>query len=158
MGGGFSAPMAMVQSPGEPNGLGLRPERHIAGFSIRKEDGTPIPLIFDAAVGKARDTVVLKLAGPVPEKASLWYGHGLDPYCNLTDGADMAVPVFGPIALDEVPDLKAPAVADGAGRDRRPLPCPSSSPASRSKPGAPAPAQPFLGGGQAIDHHRRSRS
>ena len=48
-GGAISASMAMVQSPGEPSGLGLRPERHIAGFSIRKEDGTPIPLIFDAA-------------------------------------------------------------------------------------------------------------
>ena len=53
-------------------------------------------------MGKARDTVVLKLSGPVPEKASLWYGYGLDPYCNLVDGSDMAVPVFGPIALDEV--------------------------------------------------------
>src|SRR5271157_2050445 len=110
-GGTMSVPMGMVQSPGEPSGLGLRPERHIAGFSIRKEDGTPVPLIFDAAVGKARDTVVLKLTGPIPEKTFLWYGYGLDPYCNLTDGADMAVPVFGPIALDEVPDLKAPAVA-----------------------------------------------
>ncbi len=157
-GGAMDAPMAMVQSPGEPSGLGLRPERHIAGFSIRKEDGTPIPLIFEAAVGKARDTVVLKLAGPVPEKASLWYGHGLDPYCNLTDGADMAVPVFGPIALDEVPDLKAPAVATALAATAAPSRCPSSFPASRSKPGAPAPAQPFLGGGQALDHHRRSWS
>ena len=130
--------MAMVQSPGEPSGLGLRPERHIAGFSIRKEDGTPIPLIFDAAVGKARDTVVLKLAGPIPEKANLWYGYGLDPYCNLTDGADMAVPVFGPIALDEVPDSKAPAVATALAGGSRSLPCPSSFPASKSETGARA--------------------
>ena len=48
-------------SPGEHNGIGLKPERHIAGFSIRREDGTNIPLIYEAAVGKARDTVVLKL-------------------------------------------------------------------------------------------------
>ena len=94
----------MAPEPG--SGPGLRPERHIAGFSIRKEDGTPIPSIFEAAVGKARDTVVLKLTGPVPAKAYLWYGYGLDPYCNLTDGADMAVPVFGPIALDEVAESK----------------------------------------------------
>ncbi|MDR3617983.1 MAG: sialate O-acetylesterase, partial [Paludisphaera borealis] len=77
-------------SIGEPSNLGLRPERHIAGFSIRKEDGSPIPLIFNASVGKARDTVVLKLSGPVPPGSFLWYGHGYDPYCNLTDGADMA--------------------------------------------------------------------
>jgi sialate O-acetylesterase len=81
---------------------GLRPERHIAGFSIRKADGTEIPLIFDAAVGPSKDTVVLKLFGKVPADAFLWYGYGLDPYCNLTDALDMAVPVFGPIALDKL--------------------------------------------------------
>ena len=48
-------------SAGRAAGIGLKPERHIAGFSIRKEDGTEIPLIFEAGVGKARDTVVLKL-------------------------------------------------------------------------------------------------
>jgi type 1 glutamine amidotransferase len=100
----------------DASGVGLRPERHIAGFSIRKEDGTNIPLIFEACIGKARDTVILKLSGPFPEKASLWYGYGLDPFCNLTDSLDMAVPVFGPIALDEVA-VSRPAVAgSGAGR------------------------------------------
>ena len=44
----------------------------------------------------------MKLTGPVPRDASLWYGYGLDPHCNLTDGLDMAVPVFGPIDLDEI--------------------------------------------------------
>jgi sialate O-acetylesterase len=88
-------------APGRPV-VGLRPLRHIAGFSIRKEDGTEVPLIFDAAVGNARDTVVLKLTGKVPEKAALWYGHGYDPDCNLTDGLDMAVPVFGPIPLGDL--------------------------------------------------------
>ena len=106
----------MSSSPGETSGIGLKPERHIAGFSIRKEDGTAVPLIFEAGVGKARDTVVLKLSGPVPAKASLWYGYGMDPYCNLMDGSDMAVPVFGPIALDE---LSSPAPAATA--PRRPL-------------------------------------
>jgi sialate O-acetylesterase len=82
--------------------VGLRPARHVAGFSIRKEDGTEIPLIFDATVGSAHDTVLLKLTGPVPGGASLWYGYGYDPYCNLTDALDMAVPAFGPVPLDEV--------------------------------------------------------
>lgn len=81
---------------------GLRPARHIAGFSIRKDDGAEVPLIYDAAVGQSRDTVVLHLAGPIPKGASLWYGYGMDPYCNLTDALDMAVPVFGPIALDDL--------------------------------------------------------
>ena len=128
-GGAMSSSMGMIQGPGEPSGLGLRPERHIAGFSIRKEDGTPIPLIFEAAVGKARDTVILKLTGRVPEKAFLWYGYGYDPYCNLTDGADMAVPVFGPIVLDEVPDLKA-----GVGTSSTTL-ASSSTPKPATQPG-----------------------
>jgi sialate O-acetylesterase len=86
-------------------GPGLRPESHIGGFSIHREDGTSIPLIFDARIGNAKDTVVLRLTGAVPAKSFLWYGHGLDPYANLVDSRDMAVPVFGPIALDDVPDL-----------------------------------------------------
>ncbi|WP_406698860.1 sialate O-acetylesterase [Singulisphaera sp. Ch08] len=81
---------------------GLRPARHIGGFSIRKDDGTEIPLIFDAAVGPLKDSVILQLSGAIPEGAKLWYGYGLDPYCNLVDALDMAVPAFGPIALDEV--------------------------------------------------------
>ncbi len=72
------------------------------GSSIRKDDGTEIPLIFDAAVGPLKDTVILKLSGPIPEGAKLWYGYGLDPYCNLVDALDMAVPAFGPISLDEL--------------------------------------------------------
>lgn len=80
--------------------VGLQPDQRIAGFSIRKEDGTKIPLIFQAAPGSSRDSVILKLVGPLPERAFLWHGHGLDPYCNLTDGEDMAIPVFGPVPLD----------------------------------------------------------
>jgi type 1 glutamine amidotransferase len=111
-GGGMGGMGGMTTSAGEMGSIGLKPERHIAGFSIRKEDGTALPLIFEACVGNARDTVVLKLDKPLLEKASLWYGYGLDPCCNLTDGADMAVPVFGPIALDEV-SAAGPAVAAG---------------------------------------------
>ena len=104
MGGGGMGGMMRGNgaSLADASGIGLKPERHIAGFSIRKDDGTALPLIFEACVGKARDTVVLKISGPIPPKASLWYGYGLDPYCNLVDGSDMAVPVFGPIALDDV--------------------------------------------------------
>jgi sialate O-acetylesterase len=92
--------MAMVRE----TVLGLRPPHHIAGFSIRKADGAEIPLIYEALVGPSKDAVILKLAGKVPEGAQLWYGYGLDPYCNLVDGLDMAVPVFGPIALDPKPE------------------------------------------------------
>ncbi len=81
---------------------GLLPERHVAGFSIRRADGKDVPLIYDAQVGPSRDAVILKLSNRVPEGTSLWYGWGRDPYCNLVDSLDMAVPVFGPIALDGI--------------------------------------------------------
>ena len=114
MGGQMMAGMSsMSSSPGEASAIGLKPERHIAGFSIRKQDGSALPLIFEAGVGKARDTVILRLSGPVPERAALWYGYGMDPYCNLADSSDMAVPVFGPIALDEL-SSPAPATANVA--------------------------------------------
>jgi sialate O-acetylesterase len=86
----------------EPVRIGLGPARHISGFSIRNEEGAEIVPIFDAAVGVSHDTVVLNLVGEIPKKAQLWYGHGRNPYCNSTDSLDMAVPVFGPIALDDV--------------------------------------------------------
>ena len=35
----------------ESNGIGLKPERHIAGFSIRKDDGTALPLVFESLRG-----------------------------------------------------------------------------------------------------------
>jgi sialate O-acetylesterase len=129
-GGASGSMMAMGRapsiSPGEANGIGLRPERHIAGFSIRKEDGSLLPLIYEACLGTARDTVVLKLSGAIPEKAALWYGYGLDPYCNLTDGSDMAVPVFGPIALDEIPS-PAPLPSQNAAASQ-PQPQPQAQP------------------------------
>jgi hypothetical protein len=81
---------------------GLQPARHIAGFSIRNEEGTEVLPIFDARVALAGDSVILKLTGDIPKKAQLWYGRGHNPYCNLTDRLDMAAPVFGPIPLDDV--------------------------------------------------------
>jgi len=38
--------------------------------------------------------------GELPEGARLWYGYGLNPVSDMLDGRDMAVPAFGPIALD----------------------------------------------------------
>jgi sialate O-acetylesterase len=80
---------------------GLRPARHIAGFSIRDKDGKPVGFIYDAAVGPDPQTVTLKLVPhrDFPKEGFIWYGYGLDPYCNLSDGLDMAALAFGPIPL-----------------------------------------------------------
>lgn len=100
--GGLLVRFRGVNTAEGPRGAGLLPLRRVAGFSIRKADGTEIPLIHEASVAEGGEAVLLELIGPIPPGARLWYGYGLDPYCNLADGLDMAVPVFGPIPLDAV--------------------------------------------------------
>ena len=78
--------------------------------------------------------MVLKLAGAIPAKAALWYGHGLDPYCNLTDGMDMAVPVFGPIPLDDIAGSETAAASAAPAR-----PTTANAPA---RPHPPNPSRP----------------
>ena len=39
---------------------------------------------------------------PLPPGTQLWYGWGSDPYCNLTDAASFALPVFGPMKIKGV--------------------------------------------------------
>ena len=79
----------------------LQSEGRISGFSIHKPDGEPVPMIYKARVDPAAaSTVLLYVSGKLPEHATLHYGYGKDPYCNLRDANDMAVPVFGPMRID----------------------------------------------------------
>lgn len=78
----------------------LRPAQHVAGFQLRTADGKPGPDFYDVFVDpKAPDTLVCQVWGELPPNLQLWYGHGLNPYCNLIDELDMAAPAFGPIPL-----------------------------------------------------------
>jgi sialate O-acetylesterase len=89
----------------EVNG-GLQPYEKVEGFVLRTKDGAPIKTIYNASVDwETGDTVVLKLQNPVPEGATIQYGLGLDPVCNLVDADDMAAPVFGPLPVP--PEKKA---------------------------------------------------
>jgi sialate O-acetylesterase len=73
----------------------LQSEGPISGFSIHKPDGEWTPMIFKSRVDPAEaSSVLLSVQGKLPEGATLWYGFGKDPYCNLRDAADFAVPVF----------------------------------------------------------------
>ncbi len=73
--------------------------QRVAGFSLAAKDGTPLDPPFDAALGADGKSVVLRLPGAAPDGATVWYGRGLNPFCNLVDGADDAVPVSGPLQL-----------------------------------------------------------
>ena len=90
----------------------LQAEGRIAGFSIHDSQGALVPAIYKARVDAAEaSTVLLYVQRKLPPDAVVWYGFGKDPYCNLHDAADMAVPVF---ALK----IGAPAGAGSARSDR----------------------------------------
>jgi sialate O-acetylesterase len=73
----------------------LRSEGPISGFSIRDANGDGTPRIYKSRVDPAEaSTVLLYVQGKLPQEAVLWYGFGKDPYCNVRDAADLAVPVF----------------------------------------------------------------
>ncbi len=79
----------------------LLPEDRVLGFSVRGADGAEVPLIYSAAVDpKSPTDILLKLRSPAPAGATLWYGAGLDPVCNLVDAADMAALASGPLPIE----------------------------------------------------------
>ena len=83
----------------EVNGK-LRSAGRISGFSIHSPTGEVLPAFYRARVDpQDGSTVLLDLNDKLPEGAVLRYGAGKDPYCNLTDEADMGTPVFGPMPI-----------------------------------------------------------
>jgi sialate O-acetylesterase len=82
----FSDVNGALRSPGRP-----------AGFSIHAPTGEPLVAIYKVRL--EGNAALLHVQGGLPPGAVLWYGSGRDPYCNLTDAADMGVPVFGPLAI-----------------------------------------------------------
>lgn len=70
------------------------------GFQLLNQCG-PIDAIFDTVLDGAR--IILRCNLPSAQLADcrLQYGYGSNPVCNLTDGADRALPVFGPIPLGQ---------------------------------------------------------
>ncbi len=72
----------------------------LSGFSVHGTDGAPLAVIYKARVDAADPSaVLLSIQGKLPPGATLHYGYGKDPYCNLRDRADMAAPVFGPMEI-----------------------------------------------------------
>lgn len=80
----------------------LHADGRISGFTIHDASGLPVPLIYRATIDPAEaSTVRLSITGKLPEHATLYYGYGKDPYCNLRDAEDMAAPVFGPMPIQQ---------------------------------------------------------
>ncbi|MCS7024763.1 MAG: sialate O-acetylesterase [Bryobacteraceae bacterium] len=77
----------------------LRSTGRISGFSLHDASGKALPLIYKAEFG-APNELLLHLITKPPEGATLRYGAGKDPYCNITDQRDMALPAFGPLPVE----------------------------------------------------------
>jgi sialate O-acetylesterase len=78
----------------------LMSEGRISGFAAHNAAGEELPLIYKAYVDPVDKTsVLLQFQGKLPEGATLSYGRGKNPYCNLRDKASLGAPVFGPVAL-----------------------------------------------------------
>lgn len=85
----FSGVNGKLKSAGRPS-----------GFSISiAEDAPVLPCIYKITFPENEPQAVILWITKMPEKAFLWYGRGFDPYCNIVDEANMAVPVFGPIPI-----------------------------------------------------------
>jgi len=75
----------------------LRAAGRPTGFSLRRRD-EELPLIYKITL--EGDAALLHLTvDALPRGTELWYGWGLDPYCNLTDAQDAAIPAFGPMTV-----------------------------------------------------------
>ncbi|MGH9720664.1 MAG: sialate O-acetylesterase [Bryobacteraceae bacterium] len=86
----FSGVNGRLQAPGR-----------LSGFSVHSAEGALLPLIYKMRVDPADPSaVLLHVGGKIPSGATLRYGSGKDPYCNLRDSADMALPVFQGVAIE----------------------------------------------------------
>lgn len=118
----------------------LRAGGRPTGFSICAPDPQPVLYRVDLDDSRAR----LKTSAPMVtlDDHLLCYGYGPDPYCNITDEADRAVPAFGPLPIVKpraiTPFLRNPRVSDllpSAGKLQR-LAYPKNRRALKLKPRA----------------------
>lgn len=82
---------------------GLRCPGMAHGFSLVDAQERPVSAIHRVVLDG--DRAVLRLTGAPLAGLRLMYGRGLNPVCNLIDGRGMAVPVFGPQAVNGLPAL-----------------------------------------------------
>ncbi|GDX40450.1 hypothetical protein LBMAG21_07420 [Armatimonadota bacterium] len=87
----FKGVNGKLQAQGRPSGFTLRSkEPHKDGPMAFKVEFDP----------KDPSSVIVWYSKPIEKPVVLFYGAGLDPYTNIVDSKDMAVPAFGPITLE----------------------------------------------------------
>lgn len=78
----------------------LQAAGRVNGFSISAgPDGADAPCIFNQEISAEDPNTIILWVSQLPDNPMLWYGRGFNPYCNVSDAANMALPVFGPVAV-----------------------------------------------------------
>lgn len=73
-----------------------------SGFSVSEGTAGEVkPCVFNVEIAPDDPKALLIWVNEFPKDAQLWYGRGVNPYCNIEDEAGMALPVFGPMAIPE---------------------------------------------------------
>lgn len=73
-----------------------------AGFSLAPAGQLPdTDMVYDVSLSGNRALLRLHYQPEDIRGYVLYYGYGLNPYCNLTDERGRSVPCFGPVPLDD---------------------------------------------------------
>jgi sialate O-acetylesterase len=86
----FSGVNGKLGAPGRPTGFCLK----------RKSTGEVLQWIYKVEFDPAKpNALILKATLNQKDDLALYYGAGTNPYVNIVDENDMAIPAFGPIEL-----------------------------------------------------------
>jgi hypothetical protein len=77
----------------------LRAAGESQGFTVLQENGTVWPWCYKTTL---HGNVVRLHLDRRDRPMLLHYGHGGMPFCNITDGRDMSLPVFGPLRITKL--------------------------------------------------------
>jgi hypothetical protein len=90
----FSGVTGRLQAQGRP-----------VGFRLQSDDANKDgPMVYKVEFDpEDPSAVIVWYSKAITSPVRLSYGLGMDPYVNITDSVDMAVPAFGPVTVQPLP-------------------------------------------------------
>ena len=85
----------------------LRAAGRPSGFSVHNAAGDLLPIVIKTEFAPDGKTALISINPfnlpnwTFPTDMALRYGYGKDPYCNVSDALDMALPAFGPLTIQK---------------------------------------------------------
>jgi sialate O-acetylesterase len=107
----FAGVTGRLKSAGRPADMQLRPKTQ-KRETAHQMPWEGVPVIYKTEFdSKQPADLLLRVQGAVNQPLQVVYGPGSNPYCNITDDQDIAVPSFGPI------DVPMPAEGEKGGEE-----------------------------------------